>query len=267
MCGQSVHERLAKIGAINKMHVLSKDDYRRLQREYLQYAEAGNLAALAASMNRTKNFICRAARELGLTDANRPKRWMAVWKYMTEQNARLIFDKFKASSLGIGKYCNTHGYDDLGFMRTLRGFFPDEWEAVIESKTPAQTKYRIGRQFEYRVRDAMRAAGYFVTRSPASRSPIDLMAVRPGSVVFVQCKRSGAFPVNEWNEFFDLCVSTGATPVLAAMPLARGMTFYRLLGRKDGSRSPQPFEAWSLMPKEEALAKTSTLELFKGALR
>jgi hypothetical protein len=246
MCGQSVHERLVKLNVINHKNIFTKEDADRLEREYLQYAEAGTLSELAASMNRTKQFICRMARELGLTDIKRPKRFLAVWKYMTEANARIILDKFKASSLGLGKYCKTHGYDDLGFSRTMRGFFPDEWESVIESKVPEQTKYRIGRQFEYRVRDAMRAAGYFVTRSPASRSPIDLMAVKPGSVVFVQCKRGGAFPVGEWNEFFDLCVSAGAVPVLATMPLARGMNFYRLLARKDGSRTRQPFEPWSL---------------------
>lgn len=241
MCGQSVHERLTKLRIIKPINVFSTPEIELLKREYWVHADAGRLPALAFAMGRPKTSICRMARELGLTD----KKYNATWKYVSEENARKIFDLFKRSSLGLGKYCATKGYDDRGFSVCMRKYFSDEYEHVIEAKQPAQTMYRIGRAFEYRVRDALKMAGYFVTRSPASKSPIDLVAVRAGSIAFIQCKRSPQLGVVEWNQIFALAETTGAIPVLATMPKARGMELWRLTGRKDGSKRRQPMTPWT----------------------
>ena len=122
----------------------------------------------------------------------------------------------------------------------MKKHFPDEWEHVIEAKQIKQTKYRYGRQFEYRVRDALKAIGYFALRSPASRTPIDVLAVRHGLVLFIQCKRNRMLRPGEWNELFDLAISCGAIPILASSVTGRGATYERLIGRKEIKGAKQP---------------------------
>lgn len=243
MGGQSVHERLSKLGVVQPINVFSPEETARLDREYLLFSKSGRLDVLAASMGRSKHLICRKARELGLTSQKHPRPWLAVWKYITDEAAAAIWEDFKASPLGLGAYCKKRGYDDLGFANALRGRYADEWEHVIEIKQPKQTMYRFGREFEYRVRDDLKKAGYFVMRSPASKSPVDLCAIRHGASLLVQCKRGGSLPVSEWNALFDLAESVGATPVLAVIPASRrGCQYFRLIGRKDGTKRRQPME-------------------------
>jgi len=238
----TVHERLRKIGLIRQPNGFTAADDDRVRAEYRIYRNAGKLDELALAMGRTKHFLCRQARRLGLTDAKIAKRWNGKWKYMTEEAAGLLLESFKASAMGLGLWCKTQGYDALGFSVAMKRFFADEWEHVIEAKTPHTTKYRYGRAFEYKVRDEMKSLGYFVMRSPASRSPIDLVAIAPGIVVFVQCKTGGAFPPAEWNEFYDLCLSVGAVPLMAQRAGWSGIEYLRLVGRKDGTKARQPFE-------------------------
>jgi len=244
LCGQSVHERLVKLGANVPVRTITEDELELLRREYLIYRDAGKLADLAKRMGRTKPLLCRAARALGLTDRRHARRYCAVWKHLSVEAADVIWQDFKAARAGLGAYCRTKGYDDLGFSRCMKLHFADEYESVIEAKAPRQSLYRYGRQFEYRVRDELRGHGYVALRSPASKSPLDLMVVGHGQVLFVQCKRHGALPPGEWNELLDLAASCGATPILALMPASRGIAYFRLTGRKDGSKRRQPMEAW-----------------------
>lgn len=240
MNGSSAHERLAALGIVDPPNLFTEEEKDRLREEYWIAAETGKLSELALDMGRTKHFLCRQARALGLTDARRKKMYLSTWKYVGEESARIIFEQFKRQSLGVGKYCTKKGYDDLGFSRCMQRHFPDEWEHVIESKQTTQTLYRYGRQFEYKVRDDLKKLGYFALRSPASKSPIDILAVKHGTVLMIQCKRHGALPPKEWNAIFDLASSCGAIPVLASCPTGRGAVFHRLIGAKDGSRRAQP---------------------------
>lgn len=73
LCGQSVHERLGRLGIIKAMRYFTENEKQILFTEYEKYASAGKLAELAEKMSRTKHFICRQAKELGLTDSKRPK--------------------------------------------------------------------------------------------------------------------------------------------------------------------------------------------------
>lgn len=242
LCPQTVHERLVKLGAIKSTNYFTDSEREHLSREYQKYAMLGKLEDLASSMGRTKNFICRKARDLGLTDKKRPRDYMSVWKNMTENEAQVLWDEFKRSSFGLGRFCKNKGIGEIGFWKTMTRYFGDEYEHVMESKIPKTTFYRLGRQFEYRVRDYLKKLGFFVLRSPASRSPTDLVAIRTGQVLLVQCKISGALPPSEWNELFSLAESVGAVPVLAEREGVRGLLFHRLLGKKDRSRKAQPYQ-------------------------
>lgn len=230
---------------MNRTNIFTDEDRDRLRQDYVLFREAGRLRELAVSMGRTVPFLSRQARELGLTDPNAPQLWNRKWKGMPESTARVMWDDFKRSSMGLGMYCRTKGYDALGFSRAMREHFGDEWEHVIEAKVPRQSMYRLGRQFEYSVRDQLKAFGYFVLRSPASRSPVDLVAIAPGVVLFVQCKRGAALGVNEWNELYDLADSVDAWPILAARTSSRTTGFWVMEDRKDGGRRRQPMRTVS----------------------
>lgn len=248
LCGQTVHERLQALGVemTGGGKPWTEADEQRLAAEYAVFRTAGKLAELAEGMGRTKHFLCRQARALGLTDAKGPKEWNARWKYMTEAAAGVMLDAFKRSPLGVKRYCQRHGIPDLGFQRTMERFFPDVWTHVIESKAPLSGAYRRGRAFEYRCRDVLVDRGCYVLRSPQSRTPVDLVGLRPGAVLFVQCKVGGTFAnVAEWNELIDLSDRIGAIPLLAAPnPDGPGIAWWRMTGRKDGSKRPQPMVRW-----------------------
>jgi hypothetical protein len=72
MCGQSVHERLTRLGVINKMNVFTDADKERIRNEYSLFKKQGRLEDLAKSLGRTKQFICRQAKVMGLTGNKGP---------------------------------------------------------------------------------------------------------------------------------------------------------------------------------------------------
>ena len=156
--------------------------------------------------------------------------------------ADILFEKFKKSRLGLNQFCKKFEIPISGFTNTMRKYFADEWDHVIELKTPKQSMYRLGRHVEYSVRDDFKKHGYFAMRSPASKSPIDILAVKKGSVVFIQCKRSMAIGVREWNIFYDLAKSVDAVPIVAGRPTGRGLLYCIMTGEKDGSKKSQPKE-------------------------
>lgn len=76
MCGQSVHERLVKLGAI-KANRWTEQEVAYLAKNYSDYANSGRLQELADYYGRNKANVCRKARELGLTDQKREKPYMS----------------------------------------------------------------------------------------------------------------------------------------------------------------------------------------------
>jgi len=70
-CGQSVHEVLERRGIIKKQNIFTESDYEFLKDNFLSYRADGNLQGLADIMGRTKPFICRKAKDLGLTSIKR----------------------------------------------------------------------------------------------------------------------------------------------------------------------------------------------------
>lgn len=245
LSGQCVYERLVRLGVKLQNPRFSPEDWQMLREEYVQHRKDGKLHELATKMGRTKQFICRKARELGLTSARHDKPWHRKWKGMTEQDALPLWKQFKKSRLGVGQFCAKYGFDDLGFSRTMRELFADEWDHVIELKNPKQTKYRLGRSVEYAVRDDLKKRGYFALRSPRSGGALDVIGIKPGCVLVVQCKRGMCCSVKDWNALFDLAVSIDAIPLLAGRPSGHGIEYVRMLDRKDGTKRRQPMESFS----------------------
>lgn len=246
MSGASVAARLRRLGVAMRYPRWTEEETSRLLADYVQYRDDGRIDELAVSMGRPTRTIEQRAGKLGLRDRRAPKRYLRTWKGMDVGKALLLFEQFKRSRRTLTQFCAKQGTNYKTFSLAMREHFPDEWETVIEAKAPRSTWYYQGRAFEYRTRDLLRGLGFFVTRSPRSSSPSDLVAIRTGQVLLVQCKRDGRLAVNEWNTLFDLAASIGATPVLAGTPTATAIEFWRLTGRKSGRVEKQPREPLEL---------------------
>lgn len=91
---------------------------------------------------------------------------------------------------------------------------------------------RIGAETERHIANDLRARGFIVTRSAASKGIWDLVAVGLGEVLFVQCKRTRAQLAPA--ERVALLNAAGRIPrvgraVVATRPEGTGTIFYRLL--------------------------------------
>ncbi len=124
--------------------------------------------------------------------------------------------------------------------------------AGVTTPTPAGTPrgrnhYATGTRFEHKVRDDLIANGYEVVRAAGSKgsTKIDLLAVKPGQALFIQCKSSGALPPAEWDRLVEVAAWVGAVPLLAANgPRGRGVVYTRLLAPKQRGKRTQPCEPW-----------------------
>lgn len=258
MCGQAVHERLQKLGMNKHVNVFTDEDKEYLSERYVLYRDSGMLQDLADEMGRTKPFICRQARALGLTSpSNSGSHKKSVLKYATEAVAIPIWNKFKESPLGVGDFCKENHYDVQTFTDTMNRYFPFEYDAIIESKGNRQTARARGMDFEFEVRDDMKHHEYIAMRTPVSKSPADVYAFKYGELVFIQCRISGALQPLEWNVFFDYCNSVGATPILAQKGKNASIEYWKLVGTKvpGDNRTPQPKEPWE--PSEGAASSVN----------
>lgn len=105
------------------------------------------------------------------------------------------------------------------------------------------THYAAGTRFEHKVRDDLDANGYEVIRAAGSKgsSKVDLIGIKPGQLLLIQCKRAGTLPPDEWDRVYEVAGWVGAVPLLAANgPRGRGVAYTRLLGPKVRRARIQP---------------------------
>lgn len=92
------------------------------------------------------------------------------------------------------------------------------------------TNYADGRRFEYKVRDALADDGYYLIRSAGSKGLIDVVAFKPGQMLFVQAKRrDGTIGPGSRAALLDLAAMVDALPIVAHQPIPRKPIRYRLL--------------------------------------
>lgn len=102
-------------------------------------------------------------------------------------------------------------------------------------------QYQAGVRFERATRTRLADDGYDLIRSAGSKTKVDLVAVKPGHVLFVQCKRNGKLPPAERVALLRMAsmLPGVALPVLAYKPGARGgVAFAVLTGPGPGDRRP-----------------------------
>ena len=105
------------------------------------------------------------------------------------------------------------------------------------------SNYRRGADFENAVKKDFESNGWVAVRAAGSHTPADVYCIKPGRVVFVQCKRDGVLRPQEWNEFLDYSRGAGAVP-LVAFKATRGIAYRVIKDYKDGSKKSQPWEEW-----------------------
>lgn len=95
------------------------------------------------------------------------------------------------------------------------------------------TNYERGRALEYRAITALRANGYYAIRSAGSKGAVDVCAIKPGQVLFIQCKKQKkAFATADWNILLWAARDSGALPVLAEADHGGPVRWWLLTGPK-----------------------------------
>jgi Holliday junction resolvase len=106
------------------------------------------------------------------------------------------------------------------------------------------THYQRGAAFERAVAARLADDGYLVMRAAGSHGVADLVAIKPGQVVLIQCKISGIISIADWNLFYETASRAGALPVLAYKP-RRGVYAYHVLCGVRQARVVAPFRPWT----------------------
>jgi len=71
------------------------------------------------------------------------------------------------------------------------------------------SNYERGRRFEWRVRDLLRKRGFIVLRCAGSK-PVDLVALKKGRIVLVECKSDGYIPPKQMKKLEKIVKKAGA---------------------------------------------------------
>lgn len=117
--------------------------------------------------------------------------------------------------------------------------------------------YSKGRQFEWDIRDHLADNGYSVLRMAGSKgdAKVDLVAVKPGQLLFVQAKRDGALPPAEWDRLVEVAGWVDALPILAVKGgRGEGIQYWHLTGRKVPRARTQPMVRFVVDEIAEAAA-------------
>jgi len=144
----------------------------------------------------------------------------------TEEQALELLEKFRNAKGSRKEFAARHGMTTNSLTRIFRTLVPAEHSDVVEKKKSNNVSYRKGRSFEYRVRDMLQDEGFYVLRSPQSKGPADLVAIKAGTVAFVQCKTSRYyFSEKEARGLLELAESIGASCWLAYRAPRKGHAF------------------------------------------
>lgn len=79
----------------------------------------------------------------------------------------------------------------------------------------AHRSYEIGAAFERRVKKYFEDRGYFVIKSAGSKSPVDLVCLKLGDNILVQCRTRGNLTPEEEQRLSALGKRLGCTAKLA----------------------------------------------------
>jgi Holliday junction resolvase len=108
--------------------------------------------------------------------------------------------------------------------------------------------YARGATFERSVAAKLAADGYWVARAAGSHGKADIVGLKRGQVLLVQCKLSGPGGVSpaEWNELYAIAEQVGAIALVAHKPARGRIEFLRMTAVKTGVKGTRPpCEPWT----------------------
>jgi hypothetical protein len=131
--GQTVHKRLTAAGLMTPMNKITEVELEQIRQLYQQGFEDGDgkLMSLAAKIGRTKHFVCRCARRMGLTN---PKRKAC------ESTRRSISDR-------VTKAIATHGHPRgmLGKKHSITSRMIMSYHSAMKTESKEQSALRTER--------------------------------------------------------------------------------------------------------------------------
>lgn len=74
--------------------------------------------------------------------------------------------------------------------------------------------YRKGRKFEWQVRRMLETKGWFTVRAARSK-PLDLIALKNGSILLIECKYSSRLSQKDKSKMIEIAKTTSGKPILA----------------------------------------------------
>ena len=91
------------------------------------------------------------------------------------------------------------------------------------------TNYQRGKALEDRARRQLERDGYWCISARGSKGAADVVALKPGQVLMVQCKRAArGMTAGEHNALHALATGLGAVPVYAEAVPRGPVTWWRL---------------------------------------
>ena len=106
------------------------------------------------------------------------------------------------------------------------------------------TQYAKGYAFEQKVAGHLAQEGYFVIRAGGSHGVADLVALKWGETLLVQCKTNGVISIGDWNALYGVAQRVGAVALVAFRP-SRGLIAYRQLGARRVARQAAEYTVWT----------------------
>jgi Holliday junction resolvase len=104
--------------------------------------------------------------------------------------------------------------------------------------------YKNGGELERAAKKHLEANGYYVIKSAGSKGAVDLAAIKPGEILFVQCKLTGYLGPAERVKFTQIAREYLGVPLVASWrkigTAARFVAFEELIGHP-GSTEFRPW--------------------------
>jgi Holliday junction resolvase len=119
--------------------------------------------------------------------------------------------------------------------------------AIPPPERPANRNYARGADFERAVASCLHSDGYETFRIAGSHGSADVIAIKPGQILVIQCKLTGPGGVSprEWNGLLEMARRVHAVPLVAHRPVRGRIEYLRITGPKDRPTRRPPAEPWT----------------------
>ncbi len=133
-------------------------------------------------------------------------------------NMGKLLEELKKSDLPIVEFANRHNSSYQRMKNALARNFPNEYKEIMNRrKTIHKPRYTSGKKFEHVVWTYFKNQGYYVMMSAHSEGPFDIVALKKGEILLVQCKEWRGYLRNNLikEELIRIADDVGGQPIIA----------------------------------------------------